>query len=250
MSDRGIPEHRLTDDTDGVNRTMATDALLRLEQTALFRRLTAREVEDGLGHELSERVKSIVDHVAPLMEWIPFHMPEFTLHDPNHGAKVVELMGRILPPDTLDALNSIECTCLLLAGYLHDIGMTCSPAERESIVRSNPQYDRIRRADPELQARFEEYQMSGNHRGATAVEDAVLTEFLRRTHVTRGAEYIRATLVQGDIAITVRGIAFHHWVIAICNSHALPVSALKDTMKWPRDALIRNFRLNVHPNVA
>ena len=168
---------------------MAKDALERLERTVLFQTLQAREGESKAGHEISERVKAVVSHVAPLLERVPDKMPEFTLHDPNHGAKVVELMAQFLPADTLARLNVVELSILIYAAYLHDLGMTCSTDEREQAIRNDAEFARLLAADEMRALRLRRLKEEGEHRAATAVEDQVFAEYLRRTHVRRSARF-------------------------------------------------------------
>src|SRR5262245_8982975 len=51
---------------------------------------------------------------------------DFTLHDADHGFRVAERMVQLCPSRTLDKLGAYECALLLLAAYLHDIGMAPS----------------------------------------------------------------------------------------------------------------------------
>lgn len=233
---------------------MAVDALGRLERTVLFQALQAREEETKAGHEISERVKAVVAHVAPLLERVPEVMPEFTLHDPNHGAKVVELMAQFLPAETLARLNVVELSILIYAAYLHDLGMTSSREEREGAVRADADYARLLAGDETRSARLQRFKDDGEHRAATAVEDQVYTEYLRRTHVRRSARFIEERLCdirdeksgkENALAISWQGTPYSKWVRAVCDSHELPVSRLRDTKTWPRDALVRNLRVNV-----
>src|SRR5689334_23069333 len=126
---------------------MGKDALLRLKGTLLFKTLQKIEIEDVGNTELSSKVINIVSEVAPLLERVTENMPEFTLHDPNHSAKVVENMGKIIPDRTLKNLNSLELTLLILSGYLHDIGMTCSKDEKEEIIKSSDEFGVLFKSD-------------------------------------------------------------------------------------------------------
>jgi hypothetical protein len=49
---------------------------------------------------------------------------DFTLHDPGHSFRVAERMLWLIPATTKDILSIYELALLLLAAYLHDIGMT------------------------------------------------------------------------------------------------------------------------------
>lgn len=109
---------------------MIKDAEQTLVSLTFYQLLLKKEKKRPIGTKLSAKVYEIVRECAPLLERIAENMPEYTLHDPNHGAKVVELMSKILPAKVLDNLNQIEIALLILSGYLHDIGMTCSRDEK------------------------------------------------------------------------------------------------------------------------
>ena len=179
------------------------------------------------------------------MERIPDKMPEYTLHDPNHGAKVVEIMGLIIPSSTLEILNTIELSILIYSGYLHDLGMTCSTAERELIIASDKNFTQLLASDHRRSKQIELFKGNGDYRSATHVEDQVFTEYLRRYHVKRSANFIESELTQGSREIVWRGTPYWRLVQSVCDSHALPVKNLRDTRRWPRDALVRNVRVNV-----
>lgn len=51
---------------------------------------------------------------------------DFTLHDDEHAFRVAERMVELIPQDTLGSLSDFEIGLLLLAAYLHDIGMNPS----------------------------------------------------------------------------------------------------------------------------
>lgn len=49
---------------------------------------------------------------------------DFTLHDAGHGFRVSNWAAQLVGPDLLQELSDNEVALLLLASYLHDIGMT------------------------------------------------------------------------------------------------------------------------------
>jgi HD-GYP domain-containing protein (c-di-GMP phosphodiesterase class II) len=67
---------------------------------------------------------------------------DFTLHDEEHAYRVAEWMVRIIPGSAFNALNAYECMLLVLAAYLHDIGMTraapCFATSHTSVVPKGP----------------------------------------------------------------------------------------------------------------
>lgn len=59
----------------------------------------------------------------------------FTLHDADHSFRVAQRIAEVIPADVLPRLASYELALLLLAAYLHDIGMT--PEEQKVISHYN-----------------------------------------------------------------------------------------------------------------
>jgi hypothetical protein len=49
---------------------------------------------------------------------------DFTLHDAQHSFRVAQRMLDLMPPATVEGLSPYELALLLLAAYLHDIGMS------------------------------------------------------------------------------------------------------------------------------
>ena len=172
-------------------------------------------------------------------------MPEFTLHDANHSAKVVGLMSSIIPDDVLQQLNTIELTLLILSGYIHDIGMTCSNKEKEDIIKNDPEYAAIVSEDIDKKNLLSAYKAEGEHRAATFIENQLFTEYLRRNHVKRSRDYITNNLSQGDLLLSWNETPLYKYLISICDSHELPAQSLNDLKKWPRKELVRNVRVNI-----
>lgn len=201
---------------------MEQDALLRLKSLPLYKLLLQKEGKD---HTPSELVKKVVEKVAPLLETVYANMPEFTLHDANHSANVAELMGKIIPKDTLGSLNAVELTLLLLAAYLHDVGMTASRDEVEAMKQEHPEF-----------------------RGDSEESKQKLTDYLRRNHVDRSHKMIENWFQNGLIVPPVKwgGKLFIKYLIAICDSHGMPVRKLNNENEFPRDALFGDgLRVNV-----
>lgn len=225
---------------------MGKDALLRLKSTLLFKALIAKESEVNHDeHLLSAKVIKIVTAVAPLLERVPENMPEFTLHDPNHSAKVAENMGKLIPDNTFKNLNVIEISLLILSAYLHDVGMTCSQDEKENIIKGSEDFGILFKSDIDRYRKFNSYYEAKDHRNATFIEDQVFTEYLRRNHVERSAHYIKEHLSQGELALTFHDIPFWKHLIAICDGHGQPVSMVANTSKWPRHTLIGEQIINI-----
>ena len=215
----------------------------RLTELKLFKQLIDKEEEKD--HTLSALVLKIIGNVAPLMERVPENMPEYTLHDPEHGAKVAENMGKIIPGEVLQELNVMELTLLLLSAYVHDIGMTCSRDEKLEIIGHSEEFTVLFRSDIDKLKKFEYYKNAGDHRSATFMEDQVFTEYLRQNHVRRSAHFIREKLSSGNLELSYKNIPFYDLLISVCDAHGEPVSALRNSDRWPRDTLRGGSAINV-----
>ncbi|WIM42378.1 ATP-binding protein [Methanosarcina mazei] len=226
---------------------MSEDAIMRLQQTGLFKRLREiekKEVNETCleDNEISQNIISVVRKAAPLLDRVPENMPEFTLHNANHSIHVIENMGRIIPPETLKQLNAIEISILIYAAYLHDIGMIASRGEHKEIVKTN-EFKQLLTSNEELYEKFEEAKNRGDYEEALDIENKAFTDFLRRNHVQRAHKIIKE--YELDSEISWRGISYSKWVKTVCESHGLPVKDLYNTKLWPNDTFVLEQPVNV-----
>ncbi len=215
--------------------------LTRLKQTKIYSTLTNRDDST----KIIPTVDRIVEFVSPLLQKIPENMPEFTLHDPNHSNKIIEIMDKIIPQTVIEKFNSIELSLLILSAYLHDIGMTCDKATKEDIISNNQEFDILFKSNVDKYQKFEQYKSEENHRAATFIEDQIFTEYLRRNHVKRSANFISENLVEGKYELTYNEIPFYKLLIKICNAHGEPVKNLYNNSIFPRETLIGDNIINV-----
>jgi hypothetical protein len=115
-------------------------------------------------------------------------------------------------------MNELELTILVLSAFLHDIGMVVARRERNRILRSED-FKHFEGQYPRIAKCIKEAQEEGEHRIATELEDQLLTYFLRESHASRGAQFVRrkfgACLKLGDLD-------FSEVVCRICASHNEP----------------------------
>lgn len=217
------------------------EQILRLQNSMLYKALIEKD-NDG---KLSSLVLKTVEFISPLLHKIPENMPEFTLHDPAHSAKIVEIMAKILPKPVLKGMNAIEIALLILSAYLHDIGMTCDREEKEKIISSDENFNTLFKSNIDKFQKFEQYKLEGNHRASTFIQDQIFTEYLRRNHVKRSALFIASNLNSGEYILSYHGIPFYKLLIKICDGHGESVQKLKDNTIWPRETLIGENIVNV-----
>jgi len=154
---------------------MSEDAILRLKQTVLFKKLREKEKEESKetsfeDYEISQNIISVVRKAAPLLERVPENMPEFTLHNANHSVHVIENMDKIIPCETLKQLNTIEISILIYAAYLHDIGMISSSDERKQIVKTS-EFKKHLTSNEELYRKLEEAKNNSDYEVVLAIEN-------------------------------------------------------------------------------
>ena len=84
-------------------------------------------------------VRRLVDRVAPLLDRVIETFPTYTLHNATHARNVAELMADLLGPD-IAKLTALEAAMLILAAYLHDIGMVFD-ADVLSSLHQEPEWE-------------------------------------------------------------------------------------------------------------
>lgn len=98
------------------------------KQTKLWKELKKRDSSNNASHEASKEIIGTVrqslqkaeavlskSHTSPL---------DFTLHDEEHSFRVAERMIELIPASQIKHFSDYEIALLLLAAYMHDIGMT------------------------------------------------------------------------------------------------------------------------------
>lgn len=162
---------------------------------------------------------------------------DFTLHDEGHAFRVTEWMAQIIPSDVLTGLSDPEIAILILAAYLHDIGMT-------------PEWGKV--------AAHKEYLASGSEKGFRGDEletfqiwlaereglhfappvnsyqkvEELATYYCRLRHNEWSAEWISKNLSSAQPSL------YYGWLedlIAICKSHHEGYDALAASKFDPRD---------------
>ena len=97
------------------------------ERTELWKLILQRRTQEG------RAIRLLLEKWLPQIEKILLYggtAPlDFTLHDSAHAQRVAVRMTQLIPSDVVSGLSTYELALLLLAAYLHDIGMT--PEQRK-----------------------------------------------------------------------------------------------------------------------
>ena len=89
--------------------------------TELWRLLEAREGAEAAATR--HYISSWLDDVETLLAKSATAPLDFTLHDDEHSFRVAQRMDELIPRDTAAKMSVYELALLLMAAYLHDIGM-------------------------------------------------------------------------------------------------------------------------------
>src|SRR5437764_39263 len=82
------------------------ETLLRLDTSVLYTTLKARGQNDPGAAAAIPLVQEIASQACQRTKLIVRQMGEFTLHDSDHLFRVLHLMARLLPTDTIQQLSS------------------------------------------------------------------------------------------------------------------------------------------------
>lgn len=202
-----------------------------MRSNRLFKRLQDEE-EKVFGVKTYPITSNISEYLIPVAETllnrIPAFMPEYTSHDINHCKAVLNNISSLLPSSV--ELNIVELTILIHAVLLHDIGMVINTKESEEIKKS-----------ADFEKMLFEYDKG-------TLEDDILTEYIRRTHVERSRDYIDCFKINQStykIIFDFKGIDLSDWVKNVIESHSLSTDCLRDPDKYPTNKLIVDYSVNI-----
>lgn len=153
---------------------------------------------------------------APHLESIPDVFAEYTDHGVAHSCEVLKLADKLLAKNELSEWESL---IFVLSAFYHDIGMSCPPAELESIA-AEPRFRREHRylRDLVLPA-------------ARLLDDSPETvgriEYLRRHHGERCQNWIAREFPAERPQSMVEDLYVWEIVSTVCVGHTLAVQELQ-----------------------
>jgi hypothetical protein len=189
--------------------------------------------------ELQGIVARVVKDAEALLPRYSETHPEYTLHDSAHSVKVIELMGLIIPKDTLEKLNSLELAMLIRTAYVHDIGMVVSREEKEKALKSEG-FSRFKEDFPDVTASLQKAAAEGENRIVVQLEDYLLSTYFRKWHSVRSRDFVTSRY-GGEKGLVYRGVNFADDVALLCVSHCLPARSLAETIER-EGTLVETFR--------
>jgi hypothetical protein len=171
---------------------------------------------------------------------------DFTLHDAGHAARVAELMVEVMSEEVAEQLSAYELALLLLAAYLHDVGM----APRHALVASHQTLlvsgDPGALSDEDVQA-FQRW-LDREHDGLRppiadpALAETLISHYVRDRHVDWGERWIMEELAQ---RLSIPGYdGFLEDLLRLCRSHHQGYATLSGADFAPR--FLRRGKSVVH----
>lgn len=199
-----------------------------LEKTAIYKHLKNKCIQNKQFEVLS-LVSEVGVFAVTRLKTVIKNMPEFTLHDETHIYNMLKIMDKIIPPPTMEELSITDLLMLVLAVFLHDIGM--APEEKYILAWKgqlpNDECDEKFNKDLEAFSRFrmtythqlsdiERLNARGEHSKAQLLEDYIITEYIRTTHSIRAKQIIanhwsgRIVYQHTDLTEDLASICFSH----------------------------------------
>jgi Histidine kinase-, DNA gyrase B-, and HSP90-like ATPase len=190
-----------------------------LKESAGRADIPATEVE-----KLVALVNRVADIAGPLLELIPQTFKQYTDHNIRHSRNLISLMGRFIPSETLNQMNGLELSVLVLSALLHDFGMFVTEQEKRDALKSI-EFESFLSGHHGRAVALEGARMEGDQERVEIIQDSLLAEFFRRLHPERARRNVRANLpnelVFGDVDIS-------DYVLDVCESHGWGVYESND----------------------
>jgi hypothetical protein len=162
----------------------------------------------------------------------------YTDHSLKHCDQMLAILAWLLPNNVKEGLTDIECGLLVLAVYLHDLGMLATQKEFET-RQSNDDF--VRYQQQYTQAFDTASTLSADH---PSLDHFLFEEYIRQTHSQRIFDWLISDHNTLPQAKHLRGLlyqtsdTFRHYLGVICRSHHL--NNLHDKGLYPVDCQFGN----------
>ena len=122
-----------------------------------------------------DNIMLLRERVSPILGRIAAFFTDYTNHDVSHCDQIVMNLNWIVPPKVISGLNRYEIQVLLLACYLHDVGMAVSEDEADEIARNSD---------------FQLYKRQAKLSDKDKSEEELLRDYIRFIHHRISEKYI------------------------------------------------------------
>lgn len=197
---------------------------LRLDQTELFQALRSK-CEAGKarpldGTVLTAKVIEAAREMGDVLNRACVNFEDYTLHDEQHALRVVDLMHRLMGPESTAALDVIEVTLLILAAFGHDTGMAVGREDRERLRASNDYKDYLLLNEGEW-IEAQQALEAKNLERYESLSSRIFEDFLRRRHHLLSAELMEQRFAH---LLEIEGKSLARPLASLCKSHGQTVA--------------------------
>jgi hypothetical protein len=169
----------------------------RMRDSALYKELVQRTESAGpAATSLRALVETTYEESAQVLKTVVRHMPQYTLHDQVHVDNVIDIMGQLIPQDTVEQLSTVEIASLILCAALHDVGMAPCESEVRELLDETSVSDQRRafstfcEANEGASSRMATLIREGRQHEVEELRALLLSRFIRETHGDRIRQYI------------------------------------------------------------
>ncbi len=205
---------------------------LRLQKSSLYNILQKKCDSDPAGDHVLSLIDEATYYAYQRTKTILRHMGQFTLHDGTHLFRVLNIMEKLVPINTLQQFSVPEIMLLILSAFLHDIGMSpdeksilswkkiwdLDPCFSDNIERQEyEKFNRYYASKPADAENIKSFTENGDNSNADLLKDYLISEYIRETHAFRAREIIQA---DWDEKIIYRDTDLTGEFAQICFSHS------------------------------
>lgn len=209
---------------------------LRLEKSLIYKELKKKcsSVDSPAGYQVLALIDEATTYAFQRTKTVLLYMKEFTLHDGDHLFRVLNLMERLIPRETIIQLSIPELMLLILTAFFHDIGMSPSAEEIKGYLehwstdykgKKTSRFSRFVSSHPEKLLEIERLKQEKDFNRIKTLQEYLISEFIRRTHGERARDIIardwNGKIVYRDIDLTTE-------FAALCFSHVQDTINLLD----------------------
>ncbi len=137
--------------------------------------LLIKEIQKRNNTGIIENIMKIRENVSPILGRISTFFVDYTNHDVSHSDQVLLNLDWIIPPKVFNNLNKYEIQILLIACYLHDVGMAVGEKEADELIESGD---------------FQLYKKQSILTDKDKSDKELLLEYVRFIHHKRSEKYI------------------------------------------------------------
>ena len=142
MEENDLPDVRLINVNEvvaGIFKATGLDKIMDVEIKAEAASDTPFFLENALRQkdpQLHQRMTESTFALKKMLQSFLDRFPDFTDHSMLHSLNVINYCNLILGKEQVDRLAPEECYALIMAGYLHDIGMGINDRDLQSFLES------------------------------------------------------------------------------------------------------------------